>query len=244
MQYILETNEEFIEKLGQFVVDCSKEAIDDHDYFSIAFSGGSAATKICSAFENEKFSRSTEWSKWKVFFCDERYVDLDHPDSNFKAINDGLLKKNLDILPDNIFPLKKTGDISKDAGHYETNMRSVFEGQNFPKIDLVVLGMGPDGHICSLFPNHPLLNEEKKWIAYLEDSPKPPPLRITFTLNVVNNSSNVIFVTTGEGKAENIKKAIEEKPSGDIPASLVKPKNGKLYWFMDKGASSLLKSKT
>lgn len=241
MQHILETNDQFLNKLGQFVVDCSLEAVNDHGYFSIAFSGGSAATKICAAFENEKFSNSTDWSRWKIFFCDERYVALDDPDSNYKAINDGLIKKHPGVIESNVFTLNKTGNISMDAEDYESKMHCVFPDQEFPKIDLIVLGMGPDGHICSLFPNHALLNEEKKWIGFLEDSPKPPQQRITFTLNVVNNGRNVIFITTGEGKAENIKKAIMEAPSGEVPASLVKPKDGTLHWFMDKGASSLLK---
>lgn len=242
MQHILETDTEFLEKLGQFIVDCSLQAVSDHGYFSIAFSGGSAATKICAAFEHEKFNKATDWSKWKIFFCDERYVELDHPDSNYKAINDGLVKKHSNIRQENIFTLNKTGNISKDAEDYESKMRGVFSDQVFPKIDVIVLGMGPDGHICSLFPNHLLLKEERKWIGFLEDSPKPPSQRITFTLNVVNNGCNVLFITTGEGKAENVKKAIKEQPSENIPASLVNPKNGVLHWFMDKGASGLLKS--
>jgi len=243
MLHIIDNDKEFLIELGKFVSEASLKAIADHGYFSIAFSGGSAATKICAAFQNEKYVKETDFSKWKMFLSDERYVDLDHPDSNFKAINDGLIAKQEGVQMENVFTLQKTGSLDTDAAEYETKMRSVFKNVEFPKLDLIVLGMGPDGHICSLFPNHALLREENKWIGHLEDSPKPPSQRITFTMKVVNNASNVIFIATGKSKADNIKRAVEGQPGADIPASLVKPLNGSLHWFMDNAAASKLSNR-
>ena len=240
MVHVIDDNEKYLRELGTSVTRISKNAIADHGYFSIAFSGGSAATKICAAFGIEKYAKATDFSKWKMFLSDERYVELNNPDSNYKAIKDGLISKQSGILPENVFTLKKTGNLEKDADDYEQQMCSLFHGQELPVFDLIILGMGPDGHICSLFPNHVLLKEKTKWIGFLEDSPKPPSQRITFTMRVVNNAANIFFIATGESKAENVKKAVEGNPSNDIPASLVKPSNGKLYWFLDAGSASKL----
>ena len=238
--HIKSSNTDLVFGLGTFVAECSSKAIADHGYFAVGFSGGSAATLICESFQQKELSESVDWSKWKIFFCDERYVDLSHSDSNFKAINDGLVIKQSGILHDNIYKMNKLNSVAEAAADYEVQMKTLFHTDNFPCFDLLVLGMGPDGHICSLFPNHKLLNEELKWVSYLEDSPKPPLQRITFTLNVVNNARNVLFVATGESKAEKLKDVIENESTEFIPASLVKPKHGNVHWFIDTAAASLL----
>jgi 6-phosphogluconolactonase len=109
----------------------------------------------------------------------------------------------------------------------------------FPVFDLLLLGVGPDGHTCSLFPNHPLLKESVGWVAYIGDSPKPPPRRITFTLPVVNHAHNIAFVATGEGKQDVLKEIIED-PESKLPSALVQPVTGKLYWFLDDAAATKL----
>lgn len=134
------------------------------------------------------------------------------------------------------------------ADVYETNLRrlvtsnviskSPFTG--FPKFDLMLLDMGPDGHIASLFPGHPTLNETKKWVTFLRNAPKPPPERITFTLPVINAASNIAMVVTGAGKADAVYSALEKTSSGDtLPIQLVSPE-GEMKWFLDKGAASRL----
>ncbi|XP_002158992.1 uncharacterized protein LOC100209508 isoform X1 [Hydra vulgaris] len=225
---------------AKFLIECSSKAISDHGYFAVGFSGGSAATMVCECFKQAEFSESVDWSKWKIFICDERYVDLSDPDSNFKSIYDGLIVKHSSILQENVFKMNKLSSLEEAALDYEEQMKTVFVTDGFPCFDLLVLGMGPDGHICSLFPNHELLNEESKWVSYLDDSPKPPPQRITFTLNVVNNASCVLFVVTGESKAEKVKEIVENPPTRSIPASLVKPIHKNVHWFMDTAAASLL----
>lgn len=110
-----------------------------------------------------------------------------------------------------------------------------------PKFDLMLLDMGPDGHVASLFPGHPTLNETKKWVTFLKNAPIPPPERITFTLPVINASSNIAMVVTGAGKADAVYSALDEVPSDSkVPAQLVSPKEGELKWFLDKGAASRL----
>jgi 6-phosphogluconolactonase len=98
--------------------------------------------------------------------------------------------------------------------------------------------MGEDGHTASLFPNHPLLNETKHWVAAITDSPKPPPDRITLTLPVINNARHVAFLAAGPGKADILPQVLEpDRSSTAFPARLVQPSDGELYWFVDEAAA-------
>jgi len=128
------------------------------------------------------------------------------------------------------------------AEDYEKKIISVFATVNsvtFPVFDLLLLGVGPDGHTCSLFPDHPSLNENVLWVTHIGDSPKPPPRRITFTLPVINHAHNIAFVATGEGKQDVLKEIFEDSGSR-LPSALVRPVTGKLYWFLDGAAATKL----
>lgn len=123
----------------------------------------------------------------------------------------------------------------------KTQVLSLADTGDYPLFNLILLGMGPDGHIASLFPHHPLVNKTEVWIASIEDSPKPPPERITFTLPVINSAANVAFVATGSGKADKLKLIFgPDLPFGELPAQLVKPYKGNLVWFTDKDAVAKL----
>ena len=110
------------------------------------------------------------------------------------------------------------------------------EGEGPPVMDCVLLGMGPDGHTCSLFPGHGLLKEQEKWVASIEDSPKPPPCRITLTMPVLQAARKVCFVSTGEGKADMLKRIVAGDES--IPCATVQP--DKAEWYVDTAAASKL----
>lgn len=132
-------------------------------------------------------------------------------------------------------------DLENLSDAYEKELIREFaqkDAARFPVFDLILLGMGPDGHTASLFPGHDLLAEEDRWIAYIEDSPKPPSKRITLTYPVINHALRVAFVATGEGKQEMMARILD-KPEDGLPCSRVKPVYpGQLYWFADDAATA------
>lgn len=184
--HIVEKGEDALkQQVCDLIADRSKKALATHGKFSIGFSGGSAAKIVCSGLRTRS---DVEWGKWHVFTCDERHVDLSSEDSNIAYVKREFLD-HVDIPPDNIYPINPTLDVNGAAEDYVAKIRKVFPDESrVPRFDLLILGMGPDGHTCSLFPNHPGLEEMTKLVIPITDSPKPPPQRITLTLPVLNNA--------------------------------------------------------
>jgi 6-phosphogluconolactonase len=158
----------------------------------------------------------------------------------------------VNVFPRHICSINDTVSAEEAATEYEFAIRQMVrsrtvaasDNSDSPRFDLILLGMGSDGHVASLFPNHPALEVKDDWVTFLTDSHKPPPERITFTLPVINSAANVVVVATGESKANAIHLAIDDLPLPDsslsLPARLVHPSNGNLIWFMDKQAGSKL----
>jgi 6-phosphogluconolactonase len=126
------------------------------------------------------------------------------------------------------------------ARAYEFALEKIFqtESNQIPRFDLILLGVGEDGHTASLFPGHPALKETRRWVVPILNAPKPPPVRITMTLPVINHACNVIFVAAGAAKANIISEVLnskEEQPK--LPVQMVKPSNGRLHWFIDRTAA-------
>ncbi|KAJ7107657.1 6-phosphogluconolactonase [Mycena crocata] len=230
--------EAIVESLAAFIVKAQKESIDKKGRFTVALSGGSLPAMLRGLIGNP----AVKWDKWQVFYADERVVPLDHADSNHLACTNLLFSK-VPIPPDNIHTLDVSllSDLEELSDAYEKELIREFaqkDAARFPVFDLILLGMGPDGHTASLFPGHDLLAEEDRWIAYLEDSPKPPPKRITFTYPVINHAARVVFVATGKEKVETLKQVLDT-PEAGLPSSRVKPAfPGQLYWFVDDAASA------
>ncbi|CAO3678820.1 unnamed protein product [Umbelopsis vinacea] len=173
---------------------------------------------------------------------DERCVPLDHEDSNYLEVKNQLLNKLNGKLPEsNVHTINSAvvSDPEKAAQDYEKQLKDMFGAGAAPQFDLLLLGMGPDGHTCSLFNHHPLLDENKRWVAPIFDSPKPPKERITLTFPVLNNAKQVAFVTAGEGKKDMVQ-MIQEQPELNLPCQRVLPKSGKVFWFIDEAAGQKL----
>ncbi|KAI4338018.1 hypothetical protein L6164_016373 [Bauhinia variegata] len=232
--------------LAKYVADRSNKITKEKGSFTVVLSCGSLI-KYLKKLAEPPHLNSIDWSKWQVFLVDERVVPKDHIDSNYKLAYDGFLCK-VPIPNGNIYTIDDALPAEGAADVYETTLRRLVKSNvialssasGFPKFDLTLLGMGADGHVASLFPGHPLLKENQKWVTFIKDSPEPPPQRITFTLPVINSSSNIAMVVTGAGKADAVYTALEKDDSYDkLPAQLVSPE-GELKWFLDKGAASKL----
>ncbi|KAK7275664.1 hypothetical protein RIF29_16785 [Crotalaria pallida] len=230
--------------LAKYVSDLSNKFIRERGSFTVVLSGGSV--KYLRKLVDSPYYEQIDWSKWHIFWVDERVVPKTHVDSNYKLAYDGFISKvpiptlNVNTI-DDALPADGVADV------YETTLRRLVERRviatspesGYPKFDLMLLDMGPDGNVAALFPGYPEVNETKKWVTFLKNAPKPPPERITFTLPVINSASNIAMVITGAGKADAVHSALEKAPSNKLPIHLVSPE-GEMKWFLDKGAASRL----
>eukprot|EP01041_Mallomonas_annulata_P006239 gene6239-12632_t len=216
--------------------------------FSVALSGGSMITLLNKLVHTPNI----QWESWKIFFADERCLPFDNDESTFGAYNRQIFSK-IDIPASNIFHIENFDDPSFSASLYDAKFRQAIPDGT---LDLVLLGMGPDGHTASLFPGHELLQYTGPHaIMPIFDSPKPPPCRITMTLGTINAARQVTFITTGLNKADILTQILHPHPqpsstdtdmasapalvSPDLryPCSLIRPQ-GTLTWILDMDASS------
>ncbi len=230
-----------VEKLaGSFaeLLQQNVDMTDDNDFYSIALSGGSTPNKIFR-FLSENFEDKINWAKIKIFFGDERCVPPDNEESNYRMANESLLK-NISIPKENIFRIKGENNPVKEAARYEEVLKSNLPSLNgIPQFDLVLLGLGEDGHTASIFPNQLNLFYSAR-LCEVAVHPQTKQKRITLTGKIINNAKHVLFLATGKNKASVLSKIIDVNNSKSaFPASLVNPKNGNLTWFLDIEASKM-----
>lgn len=221
------------------LVAIAKAAIAERGRFTVALSGGSTPTSAYQLLASEKYKSEIDWSKTHIFFGDERSVPPDDPQSNYRMVNEALLSRVL-VPVENIHRIKGVGDVVANARLYEDEMRTYFDEALFPRLDLVLLGMGEDGHTASLFPGTPALQEQSAWVTanWVE---KLAAHRITLTAPAINHAAHIIFLVTGQNKAERLREVLEgEYDPARLPAQLIKPVDGSLEWFIDKAASASL----
>jgi 6-phosphogluconolactonase len=212
------------------------EAIKKHGSFSVALSGGSTPRGLHQELATN-FASNLPWDKVFFFWGDERHVPPDSSDSNFRMANETLLSK-LPIPSKNIFRIpSELPDAREAARKYAETLEEFFKPEDdaFPQFDFILLGMGPDGHTASLFPGTAGLQEKDAFVIanWVE---KLNTFRITFTYPVLNNAASVMFLINGDEKAEMVRRALKD-PSANLPCQGVRPENGELMWFLDKGAA-------
>jgi len=234
-------------QLRTYVLAQQNAAIERHGTFRVAVSGGSLPKTLAQALLTKGDGTPADtvnFGKWEIFFADERCVPLDHEDSNYRLLKDELLSKiNTEELGEpKVYPIeeKYLDDVQEMADQYEKLLVSVFAARDsvkLPLFDLLLLGCGPDGHTCSLFPGHPLLREGDAWVCSISDSPKPPDKRITLSLPVVVHGAKLAFVATGSGKQGILKQILESEEGRALPCGLVNEGAGeKVSWFTDNAA--------
>ena len=179
---------------------------------------------------------SLDGSRCTLLFADERCVPLSDPESNFQAIDSHVSGEGKPLAGATVVVIAQDGSPAELARDYEERVRSCGMGATgVPSMDLLLLGMGPDGHTASLFPGHALLEETSRLVAEIEDSPKPPPCRITMTYPLLNASRQTVFVCTGSSKAEAVR-AIRDDPSCELPAARVKA-GAPVVFLLDEAAN-------
>ncbi|KAG5945382.1 hypothetical protein E4U59_005919 [Claviceps monticola] len=228
--------------LRAYIVQSQNAGFERHNVFKIAVSGGSLPKTLAQALlaPSQGPQDKLDFSKWEIFYADERAVPLDHADSNHALLKAEFLDKLPTGEQPTVHPIDPAylDDIQELADQYEKTLVSSFASRDsvrLPIFDLLLLGCGPDGHTCSLFPGHELLRNADAWVAPISDSPKPPPRRITLTLPVVTHAVRIAFVATGSGKKD-IMKQIFDSPE-DLPCTLVNDAaGGRCSWFVDESA--------
>ncbi|KAK1437479.1 hypothetical protein QVD17_03270 [Tagetes erecta] len=245
--HTLESESQVADALAKYVAGLSAKFINANGSFSVVLSGSTLIYTIRKLLEPPYIS-SINWSKWFIFFLDERVVPLNHPDSNYKLAYDGFLSK-VPIPKSNIFPMKENLSPEEASKEYEQRLKQLVANKTlklspttgFAKFNLILSGMGPDGHVASLFTWHFQRFEKKKWVTFITDSPKPPPSRITFTFPLINSADEIAMVVTGEDVIDAVK-VVFGKHADDyfpLPAQKVSPE-ARLTWFLDKLATSKL----
>ena len=236
---ILNTPQELFQAAAAEFISLASMAIRDHEKFSVALSGGSTPKSLYSVLAKATLS----WEKIFFFWSDERHVPPDHPESNYRMAKEALLSI-VPVPPENIFRVRaEEKDANVVARDYEEALRSFFHlrpGQ-FPRLDLILLGIGPDGHTASLFPNTAALNETKRlvvanWVEKFKTN------RITFTYPVLNHAACVIFLVSRADKSDMVRTVLEDERAG-LPSQKVHPVNGRLLWLLDNDAASKLSKK-
>ena len=221
-------------------VQLAAEAIADHGAFSVALAGGSTPKRIYELLAtDDEFKDKVPWRDAHVFFGDERTVPHDHADSNFRMAHEALLSR-VALPAENIHPMKGTGDAAANASLYEDDLRAFFGGEEWPRFDLVMLGMGDDGHTASLFPSTAALAEASAWVVpnWVE---KFDTWRITLTAPAINHARHVLFTVTGAAKADRLREVLYGVRDPErLPSQSIQPAAGTLEWFVDKAAAAKL----
>jgi 6-phosphogluconolactonase len=205
-----------------------RDAVAARGRFTCALPGGSVAEVFFPAFARLDLS----WEGVHVFFGDERAVPPSDPDSNV-----GLARRLwLDAVPATVHPMPADrDDLAAAAASYTAELRTTLGDP--PRLDVALLGMGPDGHICSLFPGHPLLKERTRLVAEITDSPKPPSRRLTLTLPALAASRAIWVGAFGKAKASIIREAIED-PNSQLPVALAARSGPPALFLLDRDAAS------
>jgi 6-phosphogluconolactonase len=209
------------------------------DRFAVALAGGTTPAEMYKALASS-YRERIDWRRVQFFFGDERAVPPDHVDSNYRLAEESLFRP-LKIIPSQVHRMKgEMENLVAAAEQYAEELHAL-PTDGLPQFDLILLGLGPDGHTASLFPGSPALHEQSRWVVPVLSAPKPPPRRLTLTAPVLNAARQVLFLVTGANKAAAIREifcgtALPEQ----YPAKLVRPRGQRVSWLLDEAAASEL----
>jgi len=236
---VLATAADLFHAAAEEFIRAARTAIGACGRFTVALAGGSTPKGLYSLLATNYANFA--WNRVFLFFGDERHVPPTDPESNYRMANESFITK-IAIPAENVFRVPaENSDASAAALDYENQLRRFFELKpgEFPRFDLILLGMGPDGHTASLFPDSPALDEKTclviaNWVAKFNSN------RITFTFPVLNRAAEVMFLASGADKADMVRQVLEAKNAPLLPSQRVQPTDGQLLWMLDEAAAAKL----
>jgi 6-phosphogluconolactonase len=246
---VLPDTDQVAEAAVDLFIHAAVTAIERQGFFSVGLSGGSTPSRMYHLLASPVYQKQLDWQKVHFFWGDERCVPPNDSRSNYHLANE-LLLDHLLISPGNIHQIRGELLCGEGALQYENELRAFFGAKSLNTLkntfDLLLLGIGDDGHTASLFPGSPALKIRDRWVVGVEhrNPPDPPVDRISLTLAAINASLLVVFLVTGANKAHILARVLEPTlDQSPLPASLVHPRDGELIWLLDAAAASEL-SKT
>jgi 6-phosphogluconolactonase len=229
------------DKMAEYLfalIDDKTKALANNTFLNIALSGGSTPKRIFETIST-RYQKNTDWDQIRFFQVDERCVPPDSQDSNYKMIRQSLFDA-LNQPDDHFFRIRGENVPKEEAIRYSgvLAVNLPLDGK-WPVFDMVLLGLGEDGHTASLFPGDDTILNSRNYCE-VAVHPHSGQKRITLTLSVINNAQNIVFLVTGEQKAGIVSRVILTDNEREYPASLVRPEHGKLIWCLDNDAAKLI----
>ncbi|HUS00129.1 MAG TPA: 6-phosphogluconolactonase [Chitinophagaceae bacterium] len=222
--------------VADWITSLIQKTLEVKDKFCIALSGGETPKKLYQALASDPYREKINWSRLHIFWGDERYVPFTDECSNAKMAYDNLLSK-VKVPAEQVHKIWTDVSPEESAKHYEKILHQYFDDKQ-TTFDLVLLGMGEDGHTLSLFPDAEIVPGVNTWVTAVHSKKKGD--RITLMPPVVNRSSAVAFLITGDNKAKVLHQILKEPEQHNYRAQLIQPLNNELYWFADKNAAQYL----
>jgi 6-phosphogluconolactonase len=223
---------------AELIASLSYKCIASHGRFVVALSGGSTPHLLYSLLGSPWYQNNIDWSRVYIFWADERCVPTGHPESNYRFAHNAFLSR-VPLPAQNIHRIRGEDEPRKAAEAYEDDLRISFSGTGAIVFDLIILGVGEDGHTASLFPGSPVLDERTRTAVpvYLEE---PKISRVTLTLPVLNHAAQVLFLASGRAKAGVVHEIVDDVNSKKYPAGLVQPLQGSVVWMIDREAAGAM----
>jgi 6-phosphogluconolactonase len=241
---VVENSEQLAVEAANRLVSIAKESIESRGRFDIALSGGNTPRRLYEMLADQPLREQLDWGKTYVFWGDERRVPPSHEDSCYRMARETLLDK-VPVPQENIFRMQGEGLQNSAMQDYENKLMRHFKlsSREFPRFDLILLGLGTDGHTASIFPGTRAVSDMTNMVIVYE-VPKLRVERITLSRAVINNARNIMFLVSGADKALALANTLEG-PSmrSTYPAQGIAPSDGQLIWVVDKAAAENLKSK-
>lgn len=239
-QVIIHENSDLLSEAGATrFAESAGQAVEDKGFFTVALSGGATPRGMHRRLAEGPFHSGIGWRKTHIFWVDERCVPVEDPASNYGAARKDLIDR-VPVFQKNVHPMPVHMPPYAGAVHYQGEITDFFKTgtAEIPAFDLVLLGIGNDGHTASLFPETPVLQEQKQLVSMVKGG-LPMVNRLTMTYPILNQAREVVFLASGAGKAA-IVQALIEKKQRDLPALGIRPRSGKLTWLLDRESASLL----